>query len=155
MKKILAFTCCLVFLSGLMGSFSPLQAQVLPSIPVYGNWCGPDHPRSFAFAASPVDPVDAACMRHDYCVAAQGEFDCGCDIALLNELRSTPWPNPFLRDTARGIYDAIALTPCRDPNGMAYKQTQFMKDLYFETVTGQGTPMDVMDRWRKLVTGGY
>jgi hypothetical protein len=151
MKKILAFAVFLVFLSGFVVVSSPVFAQMLPGIPVYGNWCGPDHPRSFAFASAPVDPVDAACMRHDYCVAAQGEFDCGCDIALLSELRNMPWPNPFLRETARGIYDAIALTPCRDPNGMAYKQSLFMKDLYFDTVTGRGTPMDVMERWRKLI----
>ena len=135
--------------------FGEAWAQVFPSpsIPVYGNWCGPDHPRSLAFAAAPVDALDAACMRHDYCFAAQGEFDCGCDIALLTELRNTQWQNPRIASDARGIYDAIALTPCSNPSGVAFKQSMFMRDLYADTISGRGTPLDVLERWRKLVIG--
>ena len=119
-------------------------------IPIYGNWCGPNHPENISRAAPPVDMLDAACMRHDYCTAARGRFDCGCDIGFLNELRATPWPNPAIRRNARGIYDAIAMVPCSSPDGMAVKQSMFSADLLRDVMTGQGTPMDVLDRWRRL-----
>ncbi|MCB2101474.1 MAG: hypothetical protein KDE22_11425, partial [Rhodobacterales bacterium] len=35
----------------------------------------------------PVDPFDAACMRHDLCYEQNGRFDSQCDRALVMELR--------------------------------------------------------------------
>ena len=129
------------------------QAQQLPNLPlpIYGNWCGPDHPRGFANARPPIDLLDSACMRHDYCIAAQGDFDCGCDITFLTELRNARWNNPYIQKNARGVYDAIALTPCQGASGTAFKQSMFMKDLFYDSITGRGTPMDVIERWRSLV----
>jgi len=128
-------------------------AQQFPNtpLPFYGNWCGPGHPRNPANASPPIDPLDVTCMRHDHCIAVQGVFDCGCDISLLTELRNTRWRNPYIQSAARGIYDAIALMPCSDPNGAVYKQTMFMKDLLRDSITGKGTPMDVVNRWQRLV----
>lgn len=146
----LLFGICFAFMTF---GFADAQQTLNIPLPVYGNWCGPDHPRGFANARPPVDPLDAACMRHDYCVAAQGRFDCGCDISLLTELRNTRWSNPYIHTNARGVYDAIALAPCSNPNGLAYKQSMFVKDLINDTMTGRGTPADVFDRWRRLVVG--
>ncbi len=139
----------------LPGAIAPALAQsAYPvSLPVYGNWCGPDYPANPARAAPPVDALDAACMRHDMCTAARGSFDCGCDLGLLNELRATRWPNPLIGRNARAIYDAIALTPCNSPGGMAAKQSMFAADLFGDMATGRGTPMDVVDRWRQIITG--
>ncbi len=131
------------------------QAQTPPfaSVPVYGNWCGPNQPANPALGAPPVDPLDAACMHHDICVTARGPFDCGCDLGLLHELRATRWANPVIADNARAIYDAIALAPCRAPEGMAAKQSMFAADLVLDMIRGRGSPADVPRRWLRLMTG--
>lgn len=56
---------------------------------VHGNWCGPNWtggykkpwdeltPAEQQHAAPPVDPVDAACMKHDKCYAGcRGKYPC-------------------------------------------------------------------------------
>ena len=133
----------------------PLGAMAQVSLPVYGNWCGPDYPRNPGTAQPPVDALDAACMRHDYCTAAQGRFDCGCDLAFMDELRNTRWPNPYAQADARGIYDAIAVIPCTDPFGTAEKQSLFLQDVFQDMVNGNAAPMDVMDRWRQMLSRGW
>ncbi len=142
------------FLAGLVqllaAGVAAAQDNSWIDIPIYGNWCGPNHPENMSRAAPPVDALDAACMRHDQCTAARGRFDCGCDIGLLQELRATHWPNPVIGRNARAIYDAIAMVPCTSPDGMAVKQSMFTADLMRDVMTGQGTPMDVLDRWRRL-----
>lgn len=132
-----------------------VAAQNLPEVyaRVYGNWCGPSHPLDMSRAAAPVDPLDAACMRHDYCVAARGDHDCGCDISFLKELRGTRWNNPVIQGNARAIHDAIALVPCNSSDGTTYKQTLFVVDLLSDVISGKGMPMDVADRWRGLIFG--
>lgn len=133
----------------------PLGAAAQMSIPVYGNWCGPEYPANPATAGAPVDALDAACMRHDYCTAVQGRFDCGCDLSFMSELRSTQWPNPRAQSDARGIYDAIAVIPCTDPLGTAQKQSLFMQDMLADTLNGNAAPMDVMERWRRMLARSY
>ncbi len=128
----------------------PISAMAQAGLPVYGNWCGPNHPRNPAVAAAPVDALDAACMRHDYCTAAQGRFDCGCDLTLMNELRTTRWETPYIQSDARGIYDAIALIPCTDPFGTAEKQRLFTQDALTDALNGRPAPLDIMQRWRRL-----
>jgi len=144
----------LVFYMVVMAAF-PVVAQSNLQIfaPVYGNWCGPNHPVDMSRAGPPVDVLDAACMRHDYCVATRGEYDCGCDISFLQELRATRWQNPMIQRNARAIYDAMALVPCDAPDGMTYKQTMFAVDLFYDVVSGNAMPMDVVDRWRALLFG--
>lgn len=60
------------------------DAAAFKCVPIYGNWCGIDHPRRGM--PPPVDAFDAACMRHDLCTAAT-PVDRPCDIAFVNELR--------------------------------------------------------------------
>ncbi len=151
MKSLLILlVVCLGFLS-----LAPAGAQEFPEIyaPVYGNWCGPNHPVSIENAPAPVDQLDSACMRHDYCVAAQGDYNCGCDLAFLTELRSTRWSGPVIQQNARGIYDAIALMPCSSPEGTAQKHAMFAIDQSLDLLLGRGTPMDVLERWRSLFMG--
>lgn len=130
-------------------------AQTMPEVyaRIYGNWCGPSHPVDMSRAAPPVDRLDAACMRHDYCVAARGDYDCGCDISLLQELRTTRWSNPEIQGNARAIYDIIAIMPCSSPDGTTYKQTLFVVDMLYDVAAGKGMPMDVIERWRDLIFG--
>jgi len=128
----------------------PLGANA-QSIPVYGNWCGLNHPSTPALAGPPVNALDAACMRHDICTANRGRFDCGCDLAFMNELRTTNWQNPTIQSIARGVYDGIAVMPCSDPFGTAEKQSLFMQDAMSDAFDGEIVPMDIMDRWRLLL----
>jgi hypothetical protein len=60
-------------------------AQAFMCMPVYGNWCGPGHPRA-GDNPPPVDEFDAACMRHDYCTASPVNSDV-CDVNFVQELR--------------------------------------------------------------------
>src|ERR1044072_36432 len=53
------------------------------TFPVYGNWCGPDHPKPGSIPI-PTDELDTACMVHDQCYAKQGYLSCACDQALLD-----------------------------------------------------------------------
>lgn len=73
-------TALLVLLPVLL--LGPGQAQAFKCLPIYGNWCGPGHPR--AAALPPVDAFDAACMRHDLCAdSAPGAL---CDRVFVGEL---------------------------------------------------------------------
>ncbi len=121
--------------------------------PIYGNWCGPNHPANMSQASVPIDPLDAACMHHDYCTATQGEYNCGCDISFLQDLRQTRWQNPTIQRNARAIYDAIALVPCNSPDGTTLKQTMFAVDLFYDVMSGKSVPSDVFERWRSLFFG--
>lgn len=152
MKHIAVFVfglCVWVSGAGLVAAEGKLQIYA----PVYGNWCGPNHPVNMTTASPPVDPLDAACMRHDYCIAVRGEYNCGCDIPFLRELRGTPWPNLLIQRNARAIYDAVALVPCNSPDGTSLKQTMFAVDLFYDVMSGKSAPTDVFGRWRSLFVG--
>lgn len=152
-KAALLLCGLMVGLAVLIGAGQPAKAQDMPEmwIPIYGNWCGLDHPTSFDGADAPVDMLDAACRRHDYCAAARGDFDCGCDIGLMGELRSTRWGNPVIASHARAIYDGIAMKPCSAPDGMAFKQSQMMGDMMRDMASGRAAPLDAFERWRRLL----
>ncbi len=61
-----------------------LPAQAMKCMPIYGNWCGINHPRLGDFPP-PVDAFDAACMRHDLCII-NSRSDTPCDVAFVNDL---------------------------------------------------------------------
>lgn len=149
MKRFIILLLCLWGVAGAAQAQGNLQIYA----PVYGNWCGPNHPVNMSRAAGPVDALDASCMRHDYCIAAKGAYSCGCDIAFLQELRGSRWPNRVIQQNARAIYDVIALVPCDTPDGTTYKQTMFAVDLFYDVMSGKSVPMDVFERWRSLFLG--
>ncbi|MDQ2090486.1 hypothetical protein [Marimonas arenosa] len=124
-----------------------------PSFPLHGNWCGIGHSGG-PYSAAPIDPLDAACMRHDICAAQRGELNCGCDISFMRELRYQRWPNPVIADKARAIHDAIAMMPCANPMGMAYKAARLASDMTSDTVIGRELPTDILRRWAKVVSSG-
>jgi hypothetical protein len=82
-------------------------AEAGTALPVHGNWCGPNHG-----GGAVLDPLDAACRRHDICFESTRNFDCGCDLHFMDELRRRPWPSQALYLKARAVYEAIALVPC-------------------------------------------
>ncbi len=138
----------LLLLLPLAVSLGPAQAV---SLPMYGNWCGPDHPRdAYAAQLPPVDSLDAACMEHDICAATSGSGDCGCDIRFMNRLRGMTYAHPEQRTIARAMYDALAMIPCADPMGTAYKQACLWSDLASDFFSGRGGPWDMPLRWMYL-----
>lgn len=135
--------------SGRGGTGDMMDPFMGVSIPVHGNWCGPN------YGSGPiVDALDAACYRHDFCVFQQGRYDCGCDLALMQELQNTPWPNANIAKTAHAIYDMIAMTPCDDPVGMRAKLSNAAADWAFGVMSGQEKPWDIMDRLSRLIADG-
>lgn len=123
----------------------PATAQLV--IPLHGNWCGP------GYGAGPaLDPLDAACLRHDLCIrAAGGPFNCACDLTFMDELRRSAWPNPVLADRARGVYEAITLIPCSDPAGQAMKMEWAARDWMGAVMSGREPPTASMGRFMKLM----
>ncbi|PIE08124.1 MAG: hypothetical protein CSA74_03780 [Rhodobacterales bacterium] len=125
----------------------PAAAQV--GIPVYGNWCGPGHG-----AGPALDPVDAACMRHDFCTANYGPFNCNCDLMLMAELRRLSYPNPAMQARGRGIYEAIAMTPCAPPGAQMTKMDWAMRDWMNGVMSGQELPVAIVERFLGLLGEG-
>ncbi|MCB1359422.1 MAG: hypothetical protein KDK53_23905 [Maritimibacter sp.] len=124
---------------------SPVAAQLV--IPLHGNWCGP------GYGAGPaLDPLDAACLRHDLCIrAAGGPFNCACDLTFMDELRRSAWPNPVLADRARGVYEAITLIPCSDPAGQALKMEWAARDWMGAVLSGREPPTATMGRFMQMM----
>jgi len=94
-------------------------------------------------------------MRHDICYVQSGHGDCTCDIGLMNELRNMPYPTEELEVRARAMYDAIAMTPCDDPMGWAYKQSNMWRDMATDTITGRALPFEVPMRWMYLFSRSH
>lgn len=65
---------------------SPPSAHAFKCMPIYGNWCGANYPPE-GTAPPPINAFDAACMRHDLCIAGPGP-DNLCDMAFVGELHS-------------------------------------------------------------------
>jgi hypothetical protein len=77
----------------LLAGLAP-NAQAFKCLPVYGNWCGLGYPPAGTFPP-PVDAFDAACMRHDLCVAGP-QPEAPCDIAFVGELRGLALTHGYL-----------------------------------------------------------
>lgn len=134
---------------GLTFAAGPALAQG-PALPVHGNWCGPNHG-----AGPALDALDDACMRHDYCTMQVGRFDCGCDLAFMNELRGRPWPNPGMAQKARAVFEAIALTPCDGMPGQQAKLELAAGDWARAVASGQEPPWAFLDRLGALMAEGF
>ncbi len=146
MTRLISFLAAAVTVLGLTAAPSA-EAGVR----LYGNWCGPG---SDVNGLPPVDPLDAACMRHDLCYISTGSVSCRCDVTLMRELRAISYPNPAVRDAARAMYDALAMTPCDDPAGWALKQSMMWSDVAADALTGRATPLEVPRRWMDLFSRG-
>ncbi len=135
--------------AALLPALIPAPAAAQVGIPVYGNWCGPGHG-----AGPALDPIDAACMRHDICVANNGQFNCNCDLVLMAELRGLAYPNPVMQARGRGIYEAIAMTPCAPPGGQMTKMDWAMRDWMNGMMSGREHPTAIVERFLGLLSEG-
>jgi len=73
------------YLLGALLAASATQAAAFKCMPLYGNWCGVGYP--VTGFPPPIDAFDAACMRHDFCIADSGS-ELPCDVAFVGELHS-------------------------------------------------------------------
>ena len=69
------------------------------TFPVYGNYCGPDHPKK-GTNPIPIDKTDLACKSHDKCYETNGYFNASCDEALI-ELLKINQPSTEVEKVAR------------------------------------------------------
>lgn len=103
---------------------TPRDRTVTGTLPVYGNWCGPGHPRNGGNPL-PIDAVDGACRKHDNCYAQKKYFACECDNDLLLDLakiKNDKWKGrkqvsgdeyfEFENSTVRAIRAYFAATAC-------------------------------------------
>lgn len=83
---------------------------------IYGNWCGPDHPKVMEPPPEAIDRVDASCMRHDYCYVERGYLDCQCDEVLMREIEQDQAEGNYGSDVerryARSIHTYFKGSPC-------------------------------------------
>ncbi len=81
----------IVLLVSMLGACASNRHQVKQEsagiFAIYGNWCGPDHPKVMDPPPEALDRLDAACMRHDYCYVEKGYLNCDCDKALVKEIK--------------------------------------------------------------------
>jgi hypothetical protein len=75
----------ILFLATSCAVFS--NKETAGQFPIYGNWCGPNHPKAGTNPAA-IDKTDLACNHHDYCYAAMGYLNKNCDDQLIAELKS-------------------------------------------------------------------
>jgi len=55
--------------------------------PIYGNWCGPNHPKK-GTNPEPIDATDQACKNHDKCYDEYGYLNAYCDQNLVFSLQN-------------------------------------------------------------------
>lgn len=101
---------------------------------LYGNWCGTGVPVP-GTSPPPIDDYDAACMRHDQCVADRFMNKKACDIGFVNELnmlrsrygsmpRSLEWAEYVLRLRSGGDWRGMPIPEPHDPLGMLRSFTE-------------------------------
>ncbi len=122
-------------------------AEAGTALPVHGNWCGPNHG-----GGAVLDPLDAACRRHDICIKGTRTFDCGCDLQFMDELRRRSWPSQALYRKGRAVYEAIALVPCVGTAAQqATKLAWLRQDTAGAVARGREAPGAAFDRVMQLI----
>jgi hypothetical protein len=94
---------------------------------VHGRWCGPGYPteeeKVSGVDLTPVDPLDAVCMKHDLCYESyDGRPTCRCDQELIWRIKYLQYHVPDLSDDARaktflvlGWFETSACSPETSP----------------------------------------
>lgn len=131
-------------------SFALTLALLLPglpaaaesfAVPVYGNWCGMHWGEGEA-----LDVLDDLCRWHDLCIDDRGPNDCACDIAFMEALQSTGYPDPLMARRARAVFDGIAFVPCREVAGNGRKYEMAFAAWSEGVGSGAERPWDVFAR---------
>jgi len=92
-----------------------LQAQTArPKLLIHGHYCGPGNDGP---GVTPVDALDAACMRHDACTPDVGLPTCGCHQRLKREaslVAASPRQPDDVRMMAGFVAQGSDMMVCRD-----------------------------------------
>lgn len=111
-------TVCLAFI----GCSSALDKSSRGLFPIYGNWCGPTHPKP-GFRPPAINKLDALCKEHDDCYARNAYNYCACDNRLKEKIA-----NEIFADTEEKYMSGLILIamakPCID------NQTIFHRDFW-------------------------
>ncbi len=78
--------------------------------PIYGNWCGPDHPKANTNPA-PIDRTDSACQHHDKCYETNSYLNKQCDENLITELKGFIPDNPIEAVARKAIISYFKESP--------------------------------------------
>jgi hypothetical protein len=78
--------------------------------PVYGNWCGANHPKE-GTNPEPIDRTDLACQHHDKCYEENGYLSASCDENLITELKSFIPDNPIEAVARKAIISYFKESP--------------------------------------------
>lgn len=103
------------------------------SLGVYGNWCGPNHPKDIDTADAPIDVLDAGCRRHDLCYVEKGLYSCECDKIFNDELSTN-----LMNDIYQGKQQTYALmfyryfkgSPCTGETTNKIGPTRLLENIY-------------------------
>lgn len=136
-------------LAWLVLATAPVAAKNPFDLVVHGNWCGPG-----ARSGPVTDALDAACREHDLCARREGWFDCGCDLAFMDQLRRQSWPSQGLYEKARAVYEAIAMVPCRGIEGQMTKLDWVNSDWRGALASGRDVRGDRARRFFRLIGDG-
>lgn len=78
--------------------------------PIYGNWCGPDHPKT-GTNPKPIDNTDLSCKHHDLCYAENGYLNATCDENLITELKANTPQNEIEAIARKAIISYFRKSP--------------------------------------------
>jgi hypothetical protein len=109
------------------------QPLITNSLGVYGNWCGPNHPKNIETADGPIDMLDASCKRHDLCYVEKGQYSCECDKIFNDELSTN-----LMNDVYQGKQQTYALmfyryfkgSPCAGVTADKVGPTRLLENIY-------------------------
>lgn len=116
---------------------SAQQASTMPSIPVYGNWCGPEHPKdleTLTTPPAPIDELDRLCMHHDYCYLEHGNFNCDCDSTFTRDVDNAIKDRKITGTTAitaRSFKYHFNTSPCEGNNENKLAPTRALQKIYY------------------------
>lgn len=115
---------------------------------IYGNWCGPNHPKDINNADNPIDLLDSQCKTHDLCYVDKGEYDCSCDRAMVldidkNQLNKFYNPKQYL--LAQNIKLHFAISPCNgEVENNKVLPTRILTNIYNKT---KDRALNLIDRF--------
>ena len=107
------------------------------TFPVYGNWCGPAHPKSSS-NPDPIDNIDAACKKHDVCYEKKGYFDCSCNEQLATDLINGQYSSIIQKTVSSEIILWMSGQPCVSKNTIFSREFWLSDDIIKVMPTPQG-----------------
>ena len=132
------FSICF-FINSCASTDPKINKKTAGTYSVYGNWCGPDHPKYSSNPPDPIDKLDAACMKHDICYTQKGNLSCECDKTLNEELKQNIKASTYTRQQAnyaKNIHRYFSASPCDGKPEAKVAPTRILQNAYQKTKKG-------------------